>query len=90
MKKALVTGALGQDGSYLCEYLLSQGYQVFGMVRRDVALVPHIGVEYIYGDLRDELSLLVAIRKTWPDEIYNLAGQVYVPVSWDIRQRRLM
>ena len=82
--RALVTGALGQDGSYLCEHLLYLGYQVFGLVRRSAEVSSAIAekVTWIYGDLRDELSLEAAIRKSWPDEVYNLAGQVYVPASW--------
>jgi len=82
MKHALITGALGQDGQYLSELLLEKGYRVFGLVRR-MGHCAVDGVEYIYGDLRDELSLRTAIRKSWPDEIYNLGGQVYVPVSWE-------
>ena len=94
MKTALITGALGQDGSYLTEYLLTLGYRVFGMIRK----APHSShwafdwvtnkawhkcVNYIYGDMRDEVSLKSAIQKSWPDEIYNLAGQPCVPLSWD-------
>lgn len=84
MKSALITGISGQDGSYLAEYLLEHGYQVWGMVRRDPAstrwlqaILPRI--EIVYGDLRDAESLAVAFQKAWPDEIYNLAGQVFVP-----------
>lgn len=86
MKKALITGALGQDGSYLAELLLSKGYEVWGTVRRyvikelDAYWIP--GVNYMYADLTDELSLDKVIRKCWPDEIYNLGGQVFVPTSW--------
>jgi len=92
-KKALITGALGQDGTYLTEYLLSLGYRVYGLIRRapfsnkvsslllrDLVKAPHL--TYLYGDVRDELSLRTAIQKSWPDEIYNFAGQVFVPVSW--------
>jgi GDPmannose 4,6-dehydratase len=87
MKKALITGAQGQDGSYLSEYLLSLGYQVFGLVRANSEVkesTRHLlgKVTYLYGDVRDELSLRTAILKVWPDEIYNLAGQVFVPISW--------
>lgn len=79
--KALITGIDGQDGHYLAQYLLSKNYRVFGMSRRHA---PHKSqVEYVYGDLRDEVSLNAAIRKAWPDEIYNLAGQSAVPVSWE-------
>lgn len=94
MKTALITGALGQDGSYLTEHLLSLGYKVFGTVRRPpqsaqtpermswAQAVMAKGVEFIYCDVRDEISVHEAVRKAWPDEIYNLAGQVYVPLSW--------
>lgn len=84
MKKALITGALGQDGSYLTEHLLAEGYKVYGMVRRHpiITMQRSESVEYLYGDMRDELSLRTAIIKSWPDEIYNLAGQVFVPLSW--------
>jgi GDPmannose 4,6-dehydratase len=89
MKKALITGALGQDGTYLTEHLIVQGYRVYGLVRKSpfnsqvwYRLTQSANVEYLYGDLRDELSLRTAIIKSWPDEIYNLAGQVFVPLSW--------
>jgi GDPmannose 4,6-dehydratase len=88
MKKALITGAFGQDGKYLTEHLLSLGYKVYGLVRkipwdlRGYLMVETTEVEYLYGDLRDELSLRTAVLKSWPDEIYNLAGQVFVPLSW--------
>ncbi|HET7214041.1 MAG TPA: GDP-mannose 4,6-dehydratase [Terriglobia bacterium] len=88
MKKALVTGISGQDGSYLAEYLLDMGYEVWGLVRREPAtlrwLEPIVHrVEFVYGDLRDAESLAVAFQKAWPDELYNLAGQVFVPTSWE-------
>ena len=87
MKRALITGIAGQDGSYLAEYLLGLGYQVFGLVRRDPELIPNalplLGkVEFLYGDMVDEMSLVSAIQRSWPDEVYNLAGQVFVPTSW--------
>jgi len=83
--KALITGALGQDGSYLSEFLLKQGYEVWGLVRGSAPLHDNVvkNVVYVYGDMRDELSLEQVIRKLQPDEIYNLAGQVFVPTSWD-------
>lgn len=89
MKSALITGISGQDGSYLAEYLLEQGYQVWGLVRREPAstrwLQPIISrIELVYGDMRDAESLAVAFQKAWPDELYNLAGQVFVPTSWEI------
>ena len=89
MKRALITGISGQDGSYLAEYLLELGYQVFGLVRREAEamrwLKPILDrVELLSGDLRDTASLEVAFQKAWPDEIYNLGGQVFVPTSWQI------
>src|SRR5882724_4157705 len=88
MKKALITGISGQDGSYLAEYLLELGYQVYGLVRRDpqtMRWLQPIGerIEFLYADLRDVASLSVAFHKAWPDEVYNLAGQVFVPTSWE-------
>jgi len=89
MKSALITGISGQDGSYLAEYLLNLGYRVWGMVRREPAstrwLQPILSrIEIVYGDLRDTESLAVAFQKAWPDEVYNLAGQVFVPTSWEV------
>ena len=89
MKKALITGISGQGGSYLAEHLLELGYQVYGLVRREahtMRWLEPIGrrLELIYGDLRDAVSLEVAFRKAWPDEVYNLAGQVFVPTSWEL------
>jgi GDPmannose 4,6-dehydratase len=83
MKKALVTGALGQDGMFLSEHLRLLGYSVVGLTRRQLPADVLTHINYIYGDLRDESSLEVAIRKSWPDEIYNLGGQVFVPTSWE-------
>jgi GDPmannose 4,6-dehydratase len=87
MKKALITGISGQDGSYLAEYLLELGYKVYGLVRRETGTMrwlQNIGeqVELLYGDMRDTVSLEVAFAKATPDEVYNLAGQVFVPTSW--------
>jgi len=91
MKTALITGVLGQDGSYLAEYLLGNGYTVFGLTRRDPQTSANVTsesyhlmhqIEFLYGDLRDASSLESAIWKSKPDEIYNFAGQVFVPVSW--------
>jgi len=87
-KKALITGLTGQDGSYLAEFLLAQGYQVCGMVRRSSSSsferISHFSnrIEVIPGDLLDQFSLIDAIEQTQPDEIYNLASQSYVPLSW--------
>lgn len=88
MKKALITGISGQDGSYLAEYLLRLGYEIWGLIRREPAtlrwLQPIVDrVEFVYGDMRDTESLAVAFQKAWPDELYNLAGQVFVPTSWE-------
>jgi GDPmannose 4,6-dehydratase len=87
-KKALITGITGQDGSYLAEFLLSQGYEVFGMVRRSSTVnfgrIDHIQdrITLLYGDLLDQTSLIDVMRQARPDEIYNLAAQSFVPVSW--------
>lgn len=83
MKRALVVGALGQDGFYLSRLLVQKGYAVFGMVRRMPPCEEDANVEYIHGDLTNELSLSIAFRKAWPDEVYNLGGQVFVPTSWE-------
>ncbi len=89
MKRALITGISGQDGSYLAEYLVDLGYHVYGLIRREPQslrwlqpILPRI--ELMYGDLRDSASLEVAFQKAWPDEVYNLGGQVFVPTSWQI------
>lgn len=87
MRRALITGISGQDGSYLAEHLLKLGYEVYGLVRREPQTTRWLEpirnhIEFVYGDLRDQESLEVAFRKAWPDELYNLAGQVFVPTSW--------
>jgi GDPmannose 4,6-dehydratase len=87
MNRALVTGAGGQDGSYLCELLLSKGYQVFALVRRPPESMSNLRgildkIEFLYGDMRDSASLACAISKSHPDEIYNLAAASFVPPSW--------
>ncbi len=89
MKKAIITGISGQDGSYLAEYLLDLGYKVYGLVRREsgtMRWLSHVQdqVEVLYGDMRDTVSLEVAFAKADPDEVYNLAGQVFVPTSWQL------
>lgn len=82
MKKALITGCQGQDGSYLASYLLRKGYEVHGISRGFnyenyvFSMTAHIG------DMRDETALENIFRKVMPDEVYNLAGQVFVPTSW--------
>jgi GDPmannose 4,6-dehydratase len=87
-KRALITGLTGQDGSYLAELLVSKGYDVYGLVRRsssgNLDRVRHLGkkVEIVSGDLLDQSSLMDVITESQPDEIYNLASQSYVPISW--------
>lgn len=85
--KALISGVSGQDGSYLAEFLLAKGYTVYGLVRRTPETSPNLRnilgrVEFLYGDVRDICSLSAAIHRSWPDELYNLAGQSFVPPSW--------
>lgn len=88
MKRALITGITGQDGSYLAELLLSKGYKVFGLIRRtSVPNMTNIGhltkeIELISGDLLDQGSLIAAVEMSEPDEIYNLAAQSFVSASW--------
>ncbi|NEO84247.1 MAG: GDP-mannose 4,6-dehydratase [Spirulina sp. SIO3F2] len=87
-KRALITGLTGQDGSYLAELLLEKGYEVFGLVRRssssNLSRIAHFAkrVKILSGDLLDQPSLMDAIAIAQPDEIYNLASQSYVPLSW--------
>lgn len=87
-KKALITGLTGQDGSYLAELLIGKGYQVYGLVRRsssgNISRISHLSgnVQILSGDLLDQCSLMDAIAQSQPDEIYNLASQSYVPLSW--------
>ena len=89
MRKALITGVTGQDGSYLAEFLLEQGYEVIGMVRRtstvNFARIQHIQdkITLISGDLLDQGSLIGILREHRPQEVYNLAAQSFVPISWD-------
>jgi GDPmannose 4,6-dehydratase len=88
MKTALITGINGQDGSYLAEHLLEQGYKVFGLVRRtsirNLERVAHLleQLELLNGDLLDQNSLINAVAEAQPDEIYNLAAQSFVPASF--------
>ncbi len=94
MKKALITGIAGQDGSYLAEYLLSLNYKVHGIVRRNSTpehqssrLNPNLkNLETHYGDLSDISSLNKILLKVKPDEIYNLAAQSHVRISFDVPQ----
>jgi GDPmannose 4,6-dehydratase len=97
MKKALITGITGQDGSYLAELLLDKGYEVYGLVRRSSSFNtdridhlykdPHesdVRLRLIYGDLNDASSVNQVVRTIKPDEIYNLGAQSHVRVSFDI------
>ena len=92
MKKALITGVTGQDGSYLSEFLLEKGYEVHGIVRRSSVdfreRIAHLeGNRHFrlhYGDLTDSMSLVKIIAAVQPDEIYNLAAQSHVQVSFDV------
>lgn len=92
MKKALITGITGQDGSYLAEFLLEKGYEVHGMIRRSSVdfreriahLEGHPRFHLCYGDLEDSMSLVRIIGEIRPDEIYNLAAQSHVQVSFDV------
>ncbi len=89
MKRSLITGITGQDGSYLAELLLEKGYEVYGMVRRSSVerfeRIQHIRkrINLIQGDLSDQSSLDEAIRTVAPDEVYNLGAQSFVPTSWN-------
>ncbi|MGE0883959.1 MAG: GDP-mannose 4,6-dehydratase [Blastocatellales bacterium] len=97
MKKALITGITGQDGSYLTELLLGKGYEVYGIIRRastfNTERIDHIyqdphesgrRMKLVYGDLNDASSLNKILRDVQPDEIYNLGAQSHVRVSFDI------
>lgn len=89
MKRALITGITGQDGSYLAEFLLEKGYKIFGIVRR--SSTDHFEriepirnqIELLQADLLDQVSLSQALEYARPDEIYNLGAQSFVPTSWD-------
>lgn len=89
MKRALITGITGQDGSYLAELLLEQGYEVFGTMRRkstvDYGSAAHLvdKVKLMYADLTDLASLVHVMRIAKPDEVYNLAAQSFVGTSWE-------
>jgi GDPmannose 4,6-dehydratase len=88
MKTALITGINGQDGSYLAEHLLAEGYKVYGLVRRtsirNLDRIAHLleQVELVNGDLLDQNSLINAVAEAKPDEVYNLAAQSFVPASF--------
>ena len=87
-KRALITGITGQDGSYLAEFLLDQGYEVVGMVRRSSTVnfdrIQHIQdkLTLVAGDLMDEVSLMTILKEHRPQEVYNLAAQSFVKTSW--------
>ncbi|MBR1735935.1 MAG: GDP-mannose 4,6-dehydratase [Firmicutes bacterium] len=89
MKKALITGITGQDGSYLSELLLEKGYEVYGIMRRksvvDYGNVEHIKdkIHFIYADMTDPISLITAMKISQADEVYNLAAQSFVATSWE-------
>lgn len=97
-KKALITGITGQDGSYLAELLLEKGYQVYGMVRRSSSIntqriekicplthtSTHDRLQLVYGDLSDASSVNHLVKTLRPDEIYNLAAQSHVKISFDL------
>ena len=91
MKKALITGINGQDGSYLAEFLLDKGYEVFGTLKRNsvaenqTARLDNVydKIKLFYADLTDLSSLISVIQQTQPDEIYNLAAQSHVRISFD-------
>src|SRR5215813_3204546 len=96
-KRALITGITGQDGSFLAELLLEKGYEVYGVIRRaslfNTERINHLyqdphepgtRLRLLYGDLNDSSSLNTILRKTEPDEIYNLGAQSHVRVSFDV------
>jgi GDPmannose 4,6-dehydratase len=88
VKRALITGITGQDGSYLADLLVAEGYEVFGMVRRasteNFERLSHIidQVTLVQGDLLDQFSLVSVLEASQPNEVYNLAAQSFVPTSW--------
>jgi GDPmannose 4,6-dehydratase len=88
MKRALITGVTGQDGSYLAELLLEKGYEVHGVVRRasteTFERINHLSgrIQLHQADLLDQLSIIDVMKATRPDEVYNLAAQSFVPTSW--------
>ncbi|HZS48527.1 MAG TPA: GDP-mannose 4,6-dehydratase [Blastocatellia bacterium] len=96
-KRALITGITGQDGSFLAEFLLGKGYEVYGIIRRSSSFntdridhlyqdphEPDTRLRLVYGDLNDSSSLNALLRKIQPDEIYNLGAQSHVRVSFDV------
>ena len=92
-RKAFITGIAGQDGSYLAEYLLSLGYEVSGIIRRNSTVehqrnrIDHLSnIHLEYGDLLDQSSIERLLDRVQPDEIYNIAAQSHVRISYDIPQ----
>src|SRR4051794_21365566 len=89
MRRALITGITGQDGRHLSEHLLAQGYEVFGLLRGQHnpkrAIVEHElpDVRLIDGDLTDQVSLISALQRAQPDEVYNLGAMSFVTLSWN-------
>ena len=89
MKRALITGITGMDGSYLAEFLLEKDYKVFGMERRTSTKnrvnTSHLEnkITFLMGDLSDQSSLLRVLKESNPDEVYNLASQSFVKESWN-------
>lgn len=91
-KRALITGVTGQDGSYLAEFLLEKGYEVYGLVRRSSVeyherinhIEKHNNFHLVYGDLSDSSSIFALVSSVKPDEIYNLAAQSHVQVSFEV------
>ena len=87
-KRALITGITGQDGSYLAEFLLDQGYEIFGMVRRSSTVtferIAHLQdrITVVFADLLDQASMIEVLKTYEPDEVYNLAAQSFVPTSF--------
>jgi GDPmannose 4,6-dehydratase len=88
LKRAIITGVTGQDGSYLAEFLLAKGYKVYGMVRRssteNFERIEHLRdkITIVQADLLDQLSIIELMEDVEPDEVYNLAAQSFVPTSW--------
>jgi GDPmannose 4,6-dehydratase len=88
-RRALITGITGQDGSYLTEFLLQQGYEVSGLIRRSSTVnferIRHFqdDIRLLSGDLLDQNSLMSAIQEAQPQEVYNLGAQSFVPASWE-------
>ena len=91
MKKAFITGITGQDGSYLAEFLLNKGYEVYGLTRRTstqnyhriASIINDPNLHLVSGDLIDQHSLTLALNDIQPDEVYNLAAQSFVQTSWE-------